>query len=55
MTANSAIYVGHVVHQRHRPKKHHLRYRVFSLLLDLDELPRLNALKWFGHNRRALF
>lgn len=55
MTSNSAIYVGHVVHQRHRPKKHHLRYRVFSLLLDLDELPRLNALKWFGHNRRALF
>ncbi|MVT00229.1 DUF1365 domain-containing protein [Devosia marina] len=55
MILNSAIYVGHVVHQRHRPKKHHLRYRVFSLLIDLDELPVLNRLKWFGHNRRALF
>ena len=37
------------------PKKHHLRYRVFSLLIDLDELPVLNRLKWFGHNRLALF
>jgi len=55
MKLNSAIYVGHVVHQRHRPKKHHLRYRVFSLLIDLDELPVLNDLKWFGHNRGALF
>ncbi|WP_297103406.1 DUF1365 domain-containing protein [uncultured Devosia sp.] len=55
MNLNSAIYVGHVVHQRHRPKKHYLRYRVFSLLIDLDELPLLNRLKWFGHNRRALF
>lgn len=55
MNLNSAIYVGHVVHQRHRPKKHYLRYRVFSLLIDLDELPVLNRLKWFGHNRRALF
>ncbi|MCP8883298.1 DUF1365 domain-containing protein [Devosia sp. XJ19-1] len=55
MSFNSAIYVGQVVHQRHRPKKHALRYRVFSLLLDLDELPRLDQLKWFGHNRQALF
>ncbi|MBJ6986313.1 MULTISPECIES: DUF1365 domain-containing protein [unclassified Devosia] len=52
---NSAIYVGEVVHQRHRPKKHALKYRVFSLLIDLDELPLLNTLKHFGHNRRALF
>lgn len=55
MTLNSAIYVGEVVHQRHRPKKHGLRYRVFSLLIDLDELPQLNQLRWFGHNRKARF
>ncbi|MBE7734012.1 DUF1365 domain-containing protein [Devosia faecipullorum] len=55
MNLNSAIYVGHVVHQRHRPKKHFLRYRVFSLLIDLEELPQLNGLARFGHNKRALF
>lgn len=56
MTAGSAIYSGTVVHARHRPKQHRLRYRVFSLLLDLDELPSLSKrLKLFGHNRAALF
>lgn len=53
---NSALYAGIVMHARLRPKRHKLRYRVFSLLLDLDELPRLDReLKWFGHNKAALF
>lgn len=34
----SAIYNGSVVHRRLKPKNHLLKYRVFSLLLDLDEL-----------------
>lgn len=56
MSIRSAIYAGAVVHNRLRPKQHRLRYRVFSLLLDLDELPELDSrLKLFGHNRRALF
>ncbi len=55
MTLSSGIYVGHVVHQRHRPKKHHLRYRVFSLLIDLDELPALNRLRLFSHNGWGVF
>ena len=38
---NSKIYVGTVMHQRHKPKKHILRYRVFSMLLNLEELPSL--------------
>jgi hypothetical protein len=56
MTGGSAIYFGSVVHQRHRPKKHHLRYRVFSLLLDLDELESLDrGLTLFGYNRPGIF
>ena len=39
----SALYRGHVVHQRLRPRAHFLRYRMFSLLLDLDELAELDA------------
>lgn len=35
----SRIYEGTVMHQRLRPVHHRFRYRVFSLLLDLDELP----------------
>jgi DUF1365 family protein len=34
----SAIYVGSVVHTRLRPVRHRLRYRMLTMLLDLDEL-----------------
>lgn len=51
----SALYSGHVVHARLRPKRHRLRYRVFSLLIDLDELAELDRRRLFGVNRRALF
>ena len=52
----SALYAGQVIHSRLRPKRHRLAYRVFSLLLDLDELDALDArLRLFGHNRPALF
>lgn len=50
----SAIYEGLVVHQRLRPRRHRFQYRVFAMLLELDELPRLN-LKLFKHNRPGLF
>lgn len=53
MTA-SALYAGVVVHTRLRPTRHHLRYRVFSLLIDLDELPRLGT-RLLSHNRFNLF
>ncbi|MBV2185524.1 MAG: DUF1365 domain-containing protein [Rhizobium sp.] len=56
MTLASAIYTGHVLHVRHRPRQHKLRYGVFSLLVALDELPALDkTLSLFGHNRRAVF
>ncbi|UCH75154.1 MAG: DUF1365 domain-containing protein [Rhodospirillales bacterium] len=55
MTIRSAIYRGTVGHERVRPRHHRLRYEVFSLLLDLDELPKLDRrLRLFGYNRRAV-
>lgn len=37
MSLRSALFVGTVMHTRIRPCRHRLRYRVFSLLLDLNE------------------
>jgi uncharacterized protein len=52
----SAFYAGTVMHQRLRPRRHRLRYRIFSLLLDLDELDGLAArLRLFSRNRFNLF
>lgn len=54
MNWQSALYEGIVAHARHRPRRHRLRYRVFALLLDLDEVPALAAgSRLFGHNRWA--
>jgi DUF1365 family protein len=51
---HSALYVGQVVHRRLRPVRHRFTYRVFSLLLDLDELPELTRrLTLFAHDRPA--
>lgn len=56
MSLISGIYAGSVVHTRLRPKHHNLRYSVFSLLLDLDELPELDrTLSLLRVNRRGLF
>jgi DUF1365 family protein len=38
----SGIYTGLVQHERLRPKRHKLTYRVFALLVDLDEQRSLN-------------
>lgn len=52
----SALYAGEVTHRRLRPARHRLRYRVFSLLLDLDEMPGLaQRLRLFSLNRFNLF
>lgn len=51
----SCLYDAWVVHQRTRPVPHRLRYRIATLLLDLDELPALAArLRLFALNRRGL-
>ncbi|HSC63861.1 MAG TPA: DUF1365 family protein [Caldimonas sp.] len=52
----SALYVGSVMHQRLRPARHRLDYRMFSLLVDLDELPALaRRLRLFSLGRFNLF
>ena len=52
----SCIYAGSVMHRRVRPRRHKLRYSIFSLLLDLDELGSLDArLRLFSRNRFNLF
>ena len=51
----SGLYVGSVMHHRVKPVRHRLSYRVFSLLADLDELPRLDReLRLFAHNHFGL-
>ncbi|MEO7563952.1 MAG: DUF1365 domain-containing protein [Sphingomicrobium sp.] len=50
----SALYTGRVMHRRLRPKLHQLDYRIFSLLIDLDELEamdqRLRLFSWRRFN-----
>ncbi|RAK64379.1 DUF1365 domain-containing protein [Phenylobacterium kunshanense] len=48
----SGIYPGLVTHARLKPRVHKLRYRIFMLLLDLDELETLDRdLKLFSRAR----
>ncbi|MGA0604175.1 DUF1365 domain-containing protein [Caulobacter sp. KR2-114] len=52
--APSALYAGEVTHLRLAPRRHRLRYRLFQLLIDLDEGPQLGGrLALFGWNRPA--
>lgn len=44
------------MHRRVRPRHHRFKYRVFAMLVDLDELPLLNdRLRLFRWNRLGLF
>jgi uncharacterized protein len=48
----SALYIGTVGHVRMQPFRHAFTYRIFSLLLDLDEIALLaRRIPIFGHNR----
>lgn len=52
----SCLYVGDVVHRRVQPVKHQLRYKVYNLFIDIDELPALGKkLRLFSYNRFNLF
>jgi uncharacterized protein len=41
-TACASLYTGPVMHQRMKPVRHRFSYRVFSLLVDLDQLEALD-------------
>ncbi|HJT42035.1 MAG TPA: DUF1365 domain-containing protein [Rhizomicrobium sp.] len=52
----SSIYEGWVMHRRLSPRHHRFKYRVFAMLLQLDELAALDRrLRLFKHNRWGLF
>ena len=52
----SCLYVGRVRHRRTRPRTHALRYRLFTLLLDLDEIDAIaRRVGPFSRNRFNLF
>ena len=54
--AQSRLYEGEVFHRRLRPRIHELSYRVFYMLLELDELDALaRRSRLFAHNRFSLF
>lgn len=49
---SSAIYTGTVRHRRQRPVANRFRYRVYQLLLDLDEVVAIaRRIPFFSHNR----
>lgn len=52
---NSKLCHGLVHHRRYRPRQHALSYRVFSVLLDLDESDAVDrSLRMFAVNRPGL-
>ena len=52
MSQASCLYEGEVRHRRSVPTLHAFRYRLFLLYVDLDELPRLFARRWFWSTSR---
>ena len=48
----SCIYNGTVIHKRFKPKTHFFKYKVFSLLIDLSELEKLDkTISLFSYNK----
>ncbi len=53
---NSCIYNGEVTHTRFKPVKHFLKYKTFSLLIDLDEIDILHKNNLiFSYNKFNIF
>ncbi|MEM6906271.1 MAG: DUF1365 domain-containing protein, partial [Pseudomonadota bacterium] len=51
----ACLYEGHVMHIRLEPFRHQFRYRVFTMLLDIDRLEETSrALRWLRLDRWGL-
>jgi len=55
MAIAGGLLVADVVHTRHRPKHHHLHYRVYYLCVALADVARLTQLWVMRHNAFGLF
>lgn len=55
MIKRSALYIGQVMHARYFPMHYRFNYKVFSLLLDLDELESVAKTPLLSFNRFNLF
>tara|TARA_B100001029_G_C15045903_1_gene447110 strand:- start:199 stop:969 length:771 start_codon:yes stop_codon:yes gene_type:complete len=52
MIKESCIYNGYVIHKRFKPKEHFFKYKVFSLLLDLSEVEKIEKkIPFFSYNK----
>ncbi len=53
---NSCIYNGVVTHSRLKPVKHFLKYKTFSIFIDLDEIKKLDKeITIFSYNKFNIF
>ncbi len=53
---NNVLYQGSVLHKRFRPRRHSLKYHVFSLLLDIDQLDQIDRkIRCFSRNKWNLY
>ena len=53
---NSCIYNGQVTHTRYKPVRHFLKYKTFSLFIDLDEIDQLDkSISIFSYNKFNIF
>jgi len=49
---SSCIYSGLITHKRFKPKKHFFTYKTFSLLIDLDEINKIEKeVNFFSYNK----
>jgi uncharacterized protein len=52
----TCLYVGEVVHRRMAPVHHELRYKVYNLFIDVNEIEAVaKRLKFFSYNRFNFF